>query len=573
MKHICTLISIALIALVGCGGSDSVSSDHDATAEYASRSVAGAIGHSWVLKSFVSDDDVVDVIEGAEATLEFGTDGRIVGTTGCNHYGGSYTEVDSSNLSISAVAATEMACMGDGIMDQESRFLRSLTSVSSMELRDGELQLYLEQASEYLVFVAAADDSSQDCTSHPDSAVTDSTVHNPPDTPDVREDTVCVGDYVMRYAIFPCAKDETPTRSGPKIDVTVNGNDLYFHAELMTYCNAQTDRALSVIPVVDGNQITLNALFRGSAVRCMCTIPVRGVIEGLTPGTYTLTLVYGVEPSDGTHMEPEVLHQIDVIVATDPTVEPGTEPELLPTDLRLTASDSGDTIDLDRPGTIVEIALESNPSTGYSWQIIDSDSTTLMLVRELFEPGEEGQAGAPGIQRLFFEARAPGTTHLKLGYMRVWESLPPLQTFDIGFIVNGGIVPLPIPPLGIRIGTSFGECLGYCWKEVILDEEAIVVIARGWDTEAYPEKIYAEKMKSELWVQLQTAADFSTLERMDEVYGCPDCADGGAEWVTMNLSGRIETVKFEYGAKLKPLAELLELLRAVRDDVIERSGL
>jgi len=196
-----------------------------------------------------------------------------------------------------------------------------------------------------------------------------------------------------------------------------------------------------------------------------------------------------------------------------------------------------------------------------------------MLVRELFEPGEEGQAGAPGIQRLFFEARAPGTTHLKLGYMRVWESLPPLQTFDIGFIVNGGIVPLPIPPLGIRIGTSFGECLGYCWKEVILDEEAIVVIARGWDTEAYPEKIYAEKMKSELWVQLQTAADFSTLERMDEVYGCPDCADGGAEWVTMNLSGRIETVKFEYGAKLKPLAELLELLRAVRDDVIERSGL
>lgn len=430
MKRICTLISIALVALVGCGGSDSVSSDHEATAEYASRSVASAIGHNWVLKSFVSGDEIVDVIQGSETTLKFDTDGHVVGTTGCNHYGGSYTEVDSSNLSIGALAATEMACMGDGIMDQESRFLRSLTSVSSMELRDEELRLYLERASDYLLFVAAADDPSQNGTAHPDSAITDSTVCEPPDTP-----------------------------------------------------------------------------------------------------------------------------------------------EPLPADLRLTSTDSGDTIELDRPGAIVEIALESNPSTGYSWQIIDSDSTTLMLVRELFEPGDEEMPGAPGIQRLFFEARAPGTTHLKLGYMRVWESLPPLQIFDIGFIVNGGIVPPPIPLLGIRIGTSFGECLGYCWKEVILDEEAIVVIARGWDAEAYPEKVYEEKMKPELWAQLQTTADFSTLEQMDEVYGCPDCADGGAEWVTMTLSGRIETVKFEYGAKLEPLAGLLELLRAVREDVIERSGL
>jgi heat shock protein HslJ/predicted secreted protein len=573
MKRICTLISIALVALVGCGGSDSVSSDDEVTTEYASRSIASAIGHNWVLKSFVSGDKVVDVIEGSEATLKLDTDGRVFGTTGCNHYGGSYTVVDSFNLSFGAVAATEMACMGDGIMDQESRFLRSLTSVSSMELRDEELRFYLERASEYLVFAAAADDSSQDGTAHPDSAITDSTVYNPPETPDVQEDTVRVGDYVMRYAIFPCAKSETPTRSGPKIDVVVGGNDLYFHAELMTYCNAQTDRALSMVPVIDGNQITLNAVFRGPAVRCMCTIPVRGVVEGLTPGTYTLTLVYGVELPDGTHMEPEVLHQIDVTVGTDPAVEPGTEPEPLPADLRLTASDSGDTIELDRPGAIVEIALESNPSTGYSWQIINGDSTTLMLVRELFESGEEGLQGEPGVQRLFFEAQAPGTTHLKLGYMRVWESLPPLQTFDIGFIVNGGIVPPPIPPLGIRIGTSFGECGGYCWKEVLLDEEAIVVIARSWDTEAYPEKVYEEKMKPELWVQLQTTADFSTLEQMDEVYGCPDCDDGGAEWVTMTLSGRIETVKFEYGAKLEPLAELLELLRAVRNEVIERSGL
>ena len=279
-----------------------------------------------------------------------------------------------------------------------------------------------------------------------------------------------------------------------------------------------------------------------------------------------------MELQDGTHLEPEILYETEVRVGGASAVGPDTDPEPLPADLRLSAREAGTTIELSKPGAIVEIALEANPSTGYRWEVVRYDSTILGQLDELFQPGADSLVGAPGIQRLYFEARAPGQTTLHLAYSRPWESVPPAATFEVSFIVNGGIVPPPVAPLGIRLGNSFGECLGYCWQEMILDEESMVLISRGWDQEAFPEKMYREDMDPDLWRWLLSVADFAILDRMDEVYGCPDCADGGAEWVTMNLSGRMETVKFEYGAKLEPIGKLLELLREVRDGLVKRSG-
>ncbi|MFH1568636.1 MAG: hypothetical protein ABIL09_11620, partial [Gemmatimonadota bacterium] len=178
---------------------------------------------------------------------------------------------------------------------------------------------------------------------------------------------------------------------------------------------------------------------------------------------------------------------------------------------------------------------------------------------------------------LYFRVQAPGTAVLRLAYARPWESVPPAATFEVVFVVNGGIVPLPVDPpsyypLGIRLGSSFGLCQGYCWQEIYLDEEAMILLARSSDEEAFPQKAYREKMDPEVWRRLAELADIGTLERMDEQYGCPDCADGGAEWVGINLSGRIEVVTFEYGASLEPIAVLLAELRALREGLVERAG-
>ena len=48
---------------------------------------------------------------------------------------------------------------------------------------------------------------------------------------------------------------------------------------------------------------------------------------------------------------------------------------------------------------------------------------------------------------------------------------------------------------------------------------------------------------------------------LDERIGCPDCADGGSEWIEIGTKNKIYKVTFEYGDSLKGLDELLKLVR------------
>jgi hypothetical protein len=51
---------------------------------------------------------------------------------------------------------------------------------------------------------------------------------------------------------------------------------------------------------------------------------------------------------------------------------------------------------------------------------------------------------------------------------------------------------------------------------------------------------------------------------VEGVHGCPDCADGGAEWVQVRASGDSIRATFEYGATLEPIAALQAEIRALR---------
>lgn len=95
-----------------------------------------------------------------------------------------------------------------------------------------------------------------------------------------------------------------------------------------------------------------------------------------------------------------------------------------------------------RAGEAIELALKSNPSTGYRWEI-DSDASAgleLIGVEELpvsapVRRGGEPVVGAPVEQRWRISARAKGAVRLVLVYRRSWESLPPAKrhtaTIDI----------------------------------------------------------------------------------------------------------------------------------------------
>ena len=105
----------------------------------------------------------------------------------------------------------------------------------------------------------------------------------------------------------------------------------------------------------------------------------------------------------------------------------------------LTESQDGSTLSL-KPGDGFTVKLPSNPTTGYSWQVLEIDSGILEMVGEpVFQPdsNEQGLVGAGGTETLHFEAKRSGESSLSLGYARPWEAdEPPLKTFTIHLVVE-----------------------------------------------------------------------------------------------------------------------------------------
>jgi heat shock protein HslJ len=99
------------------------------------------VGKRWMLQQMVgADGSVTPVIPGTEIIAEF-RDGRIMGSAGCNSYGGAYVVREGAAISISDTFSTLMACLRPGLMEQESAYLAALRGVSSFEVTADVLSL------------------------------------------------------------------------------------------------------------------------------------------------------------------------------------------------------------------------------------------------------------------------------------------------------------------------------------------------------------------------------------------------------------------------------------------------
>ena len=90
-------------------------------------------------------------------------------------------------------------------------------------------------------------------------------------------------------------------------------------------------------------------------------------------------------------------------------------------------------------GAKLIIELDSNPSTGYTWEISVIDERILKKSGDPeFKPASSTpMPGQGGTQIFYFEAVAPGTTTLTLIYHRPFEtSVPPTKTYTIKVIVE-----------------------------------------------------------------------------------------------------------------------------------------
>ena len=104
--------------------------------------------------------------------------------------------------------------------------------------------------------------------------------------------------------------------------------------------------------------------------------------------------------------------------------------------MNLMEADNGKQIAV-KSGDVIFVTLESNPTTGFSWQLTEMDNAVLKQVGEVkYESDGRNIPGAGGTETFRFEAVSAGEVALTLWYMRPWESVQPLETFTIQVVVQ-----------------------------------------------------------------------------------------------------------------------------------------
>lgn len=84
------------------------------------------------------------------------------------------------------------------------------------------------------------------------------------------------------------------------------------------------------------------------------------------------------------------------------------------------------------------IALDSNPTTGYSWSALPGfDAAVVTVVGSSYRGPDRALPGAGGTQIVVLRALAPGTTKLRLGYARPFErGIPPVKRAEFSIRVR-----------------------------------------------------------------------------------------------------------------------------------------
>jgi inhibitor of cysteine peptidase len=96
-----------------------------------------------------------------------------------------------------------------------------------------------------------------------------------------------------------------------------------------------------------------------------------------------------------------------------------------------TESSEGETVTV-HVGDTFQVHLPGNPTTGYTWEVVPSETPVCAMVGEPVFTPESDALGAPGVFEFTFEITSVGTEDLTLIYHRPWEEdVEPLDTYTL----------------------------------------------------------------------------------------------------------------------------------------------
>jgi hypothetical protein len=117
----------------------------------------------------------------------------------------------------------------------------------------------------------------------------------------------------------------------------------------------------------------------------------------------------------------------------------------------------------------------------------------------------------------------------------------------------------------LSYGTSFGECLGYCKREVTVSG-GITFTKSGWQIDgALPDSSCSMTFITSPLPGYLDDIDIDSFLVMDETIGCPDCADGGAEWLELSIDSEVKRVTFEYMNEPSEFKDVIPSLRELME--------
>ncbi len=94
-------------------------------------------------------------------------------------------------------------------------------------------------------------------------------------------------------------------------------------------------------------------------------------------------------------------------------------------------------------------------------------------------------------------------------------------------------------------GSSFGMCWGACKSDLTLDGPAAHVVTSGWDDTIFTDNsgvLTAAGLEESI-----ALAEALVGVNLQGVYGCPDCADGGASYISLIREEVTSSHAYEFG--------------------------
>lgn len=115
--------------------------------------------------------------------------------------------------------------------------------------------------------------------------------------------------------------------------------------------------------------------------------------------------------------------------------------------------------------------------------------------------------------------------------------------------------------------TSFGMCVGYCKTTLEISPDGAVLTREPWGRGAgsgLPVQRFNAVLSAQEWDEIAGAAAQAKIDGLPDTIGCPDCADGGAESLTIAGAKGTKTITFDHGAAIAEAQPLLDRVRALR---------